>query len=178
MNDLPKLKGSISQLSSEDLFKMVNDDIINYQKEEIALAYEELERRGMLPTPTNERPPIISPVGFLLGVIVIAVESILGHQSLSLLGKYLPWPRALAIAAFVALIASYWGRTKLSRSFWKHCLWSACLVLLGSLALWDLPNLLRQRIPVVLAFGIPAMLYGVSLYWLYEYYVPRSRQKD
>jgi hypothetical protein len=178
MNDPPQLKVSISHLLSEDLFKMVNEDIVNYQKEEIALAYDELERRGMLPTPTDDRPPIVSPFGFLLGVIVIIVESVLAHQSLFVTKELVPWPRAFAIAALVALIASYWERTKFSSSFWKHCLWSTCIVLLGSLALWDLPSLLRQRIPVTVAFGIPAVLYGVSLYWLYEYYLPRSRQQD
>lgn len=133
-----------------------------------------MERRGILPTPTDETPPRISPVGWLLGVIVLIVELVLTDQNFFVPKEFLPWPRALALATFVALIASYWERTTFSRSFWKHVWWSAWLVLLGSLALWDLPNLLRQRIPVTLAFGIPAALYAVVLFWLYEFYWPRS----
>jgi len=178
MNDLPQLKVSISQLSNEDLFKMVDQDIVNYGKEEIALAYDQLERRGMLPTPTDETPPHISAVGCLVGIIVLIVESVLIHQDVFVAKEVLSWPRAFAVVIFVSLIASYWTRPNRSKTFWKHFLWSAGLVLLGSLALWDFPRLLQQRIPVVLAFGIPAALYAVALYWLYEIYVPRQRQKD
>lgn len=173
MNDLPQLKVSISQLSDEDLFKMVNEDIVNHGKEEITLAYDEMERRGMLPTPSDERPSIISPVGCLIGLIVLIVESVLTHQDFFVNKELLPWPRAVALALFVALIASYWEKRKFSTSFWKHLLWSVFLVLLGSLALWDLPNLLRQRIPVVLAFGIPGALFALFVFWLYEFYLPR-----
>jgi hypothetical protein len=109
--------------------------------------------------------------------MVLIVELVLTHQSLFVDKEFLSWPRALALAAFVALMANYWDKTKFHTNFWKHLLCSVSIVLLGSLALWDLPNLLRQRIPIILAFGIPATLFATFLLWFYEFYLPKSRQK-
>jgi len=175
MSDLPQLKIKLTELSNEDLFRMVNEDIVDFGKEEISLAYEELERRGLV-SPTIEKPPLMSPVGCLLGVIVLVLELSLIHQDLFVDKELLPFPRAVALAMLVAWVSSYWHGTKFHRKFWKHFLWSAGLVLLGSLALWDLPNLLSQRIPVILAFGIPVALFAALLFWLYEFYFPRARQ--
>ncbi len=172
MNDLQQRKISISGLTNEDLFKMVNEDIVDYGKEEISLAYDELERRGLVPA--DEKPPIVSSMGCLLAVIVLIVELVLTEQRFFVSKEFLSWPRAFALAAFVALLAD---KTKFHSNFRRHLLGSAGLVLLGSLALWDLPNLLRQRIPVALAFGIPAALFAAFLFWFYEFYLPRSRHK-
>jgi hypothetical protein len=177
MNDLSPRKITISELSNEALFKMVNEDLVDYEKEELSLAYDELERRGVVSTQTDEKPRLISPVGCLLAVMVLIVELVLTHQSLFVDKEFLSWPRALALAAFVALMANYWDKTKFHTNFWKHLLCSVSIVLLGSLALWDLPNLLRQRIPIILAFGIPATLFATFLLWFYEFYLPKSRQK-
>jgi hypothetical protein len=172
-----QLKLRISQLSDEDLFKMVNEDIVHHGKEEITLAYNELDRRGLLPKPTDETPPTITRLGCLLGLSVFVVKFALLDQRLFFDKEILPWPRAVALCFLVALVASFWERTRrFSAKFWKHLLWSAGLVLLGSLALWDLPKLLRQRIPIMFAFGIPGALFAAFVFWLYGVYLPRSRQ--
>ena len=46
MDDLPELKGRISELSPSELFKMVNEEIVEYRKEEIALEIDFIARRG------------------------------------------------------------------------------------------------------------------------------------
>ena len=161
MDDLPQLKAAISALSNEDLFQMVNEQIVNYSKEEITLAYIEMERRGILPNTADETSrTVMTPLGCLLATAVFIVEFFLIHQ------EVLSWPRAAPLLALVLLVAEYRHRPKPETPFWIYCLWSLCIVLVGSLALWDLPNLLRHRLPVELAFGIPALIYSTALYWL------------
>src|SRR6185295_19829045 len=108
MNDLPQTKLNLAALSNDDLFRMVNEGIIDYGKEEITLAYDELDRRGLVSTPTTEKPPILSPVGCLLGVVVLVVELVITHQSLIVDREILPLPRAVALAMFVAWTSSFW----------------------------------------------------------------------
>jgi hypothetical protein len=173
-----QLKLRISQLSDEDLFKMVNEDIVDHGKAEITLAYDELERRGLLPTPVAQPSSTITGIGCLVGLILLAVEVVLIDHTLFIEKQLLSLPRALALVLFISLVARYRERKKFGASFLKHLLWSACLVLLASLALWDLPNLLRQRIPVAPAFGIPAALFAAFLFWIYKFYPQKVRQKD
>ena len=172
MDDLPELKGRISELSPSELFKMVNEEIVEYRKEEIALAYHELERRGLLPKSSNEVPrPIISPLGCLLASALFIVEVFIA-------GEFLAPPRAAAVAILVSLVSGCWHRPKTdSTPFWKYLSWCAGIVVLGSLAFWDIPNLLRHRFPAGLAFGVPGVAYLIALYWFYESYLP-SRQSN
>ena len=151
----------------------MNDEIVDYRKEEITLAYDEMERRGTLPKSTDQVPrPVVSPLGCLIGSALFIVE-------VFIVGDLLPSPRAAAVAVFVSLVSSYWHKSKHDLStFWKYLLWSAGIVLLGSLAFGDIPNLLRQRIPVALAFGIPAAVYLIALYWFYESYWPSRQERS
>lgn len=176
MNDLQQLKVRLSQLPDEDLLRMVNEDIVRHRQEELTLAYAEMERRGLLPAPIEETPATISRLGCLIAVVVFMVEFVLTHQAV-VSDELLPLPRAFALAVLVGLVAGFWERGKLSASFGKHLLFSLGLVMLGSFALWDLPNLLRQRIPVVLAFGIPGAPFAVFFFWLVAVYLPRLRQR-
>ena len=95
MNDLPEVKVQISQLSNEDLYKLVNEEIVDYRKEEITLAYDEMERRGILPKSTDQVPrPVVSPLGCLIGSALFIVE-------VFIVGELRPSPRAAAVAVFV-----------------------------------------------------------------------------
>jgi hypothetical protein len=172
MNDRQQLKVRVSELSNEDLFAMVNEEIVNYRKEEINLAYEEMERRGILPNPTDETSqPIFSPIGCLIRVTTFIVGFFIIDS------KLLTHFRAIALASFVYIIADYWRNPKPNTTFWKWALWAATITFLGSLALWDIPNLLRQHIPIMLAFGIPTLVYSLAMYWMSKLYRPSRKSK-
>ena len=176
MSDLPQVKVNLAALTNEDLFKIVNQDIVAYEREEISLAYDELDRRGMAPTPKNEKPPVVSPVGCLLGVVVLILEFFLTDQSLFVDKEFLPFPRAAALAMLVAWIASYWNGTrfhrKLLETFLVGC-GSSSPRLVGAVGCSQSASAAN---PVIMAFGIPGVLFAVLLFWLYEYYFPRARQ--
>jgi hypothetical protein len=166
MNNLPELKLRLSQFSNEDLIKMVNEDIVKHEKEEITLAYAELDRRGMLPKPPAKRSDSgVSLIDLVVGVVVFIIEHFLLPDSAVRSGGLWSRPRGVALAVFVAMLAGHWHRRESDQPFWKYLLWCAGVVLLGSVALWDLPNLLRQRIPVELAFGIPTLIYAIAWHW-------------
>ena len=172
MSDSQQIRVRISELSNEDLFKMVNEEIIDYGKEEINLAYEEMAKRDLLPA--DEAPqPVVSTFGCLIGLAFGVLEVILIHGGFELL----TYPRAVALAAFVSLIADYWYKPRPNTTFLKWVLWDTSMVLSGSFALWDIPNLLRKQIPIALAFGIPALIYSLTLYWVSKPNAPREKSK-
>src|SRR5215213_2678115 len=172
MNDRQLLKVRISELSNEDLFKMVSEEIVNYPAEEINLAYEEMESRGILPNAVDEAPrPAVSLAGCWIGCALDILEIFIIHS------ERFTHPRAAAGASFVYLIAAYWDSPKLNTAFWKWVLWAASIVLLGSLALWDIPNLLQRLMPLMLAFGVPTLIYSAALYWMSKPYRPARKSK-
>jgi len=148
---------------------MVSEHIVNYRKEEIMLAYSEMERRGMVPRASEESvPAVLSPLGFALGAIVFGVEFFLIHQEDFIAQRFLSLPRALALAALVSFVAGYWQEPKPELPFVKYFLLSLSTVLLGLLAFWEMPNLLRYRLPFELAFGIPILIFSIASYWLFK----------
>jgi hypothetical protein len=138
---------------------MVNEEITNYGKEEINLAYEEMERRGLLPT--DEPQAAVSRFAYLIGLGFVILEGFILHSEPELL----PYPRAIALAFFVSMIAGYWHKPKPNTAFWKWVLWATSIVLLGLLALWEIPSLLLKQVPIMLAFGLPSLIYSLALFW-------------
>jgi hypothetical protein len=101
--------------------------------------------------------------------------------SLFLFGSYIL--RAMGVYAPVAWVAwgtvvnliGYWLPPRPKVSFTKWLVTMELIIVVGVISLWFIPRFLRELMPVTLAYGLPLLLIGVSLYFTPNLYNDRKR---
>lgn len=78
------------------------------------------------------------------------------------------FPLALLVSFIVIVLPAHWIPPRPKISFLRHVIGHELSVAVVAIALWPTPHVLRQHMPVQLAFALPLLLATLVLYFLLD----------
>lgn len=95
----------------------------------------------------------------------LAASALFGFMTSFLRNGYgVSTPVSIAIVGSVIYLAAYWILPRPKIEFWKYALWMEYALFGVAAAVWYIPAFLANKVPLWIAYSLPALAFFVSLY--------------